>query len=304
MGSGPAAGRARGLAALIMGGCIIGTAPILVRLAMDAGCGATAVGFWRLLLATPLLLLIAGPDGIAQGLRAWPMAALAGMAFAGDLAAWHASIRLTTVFNATLLSNLAPVFVIAGAALLLGERTSLRLVVGGVVALGGAALLVVGREGGARSLAGDLLGALSALFYGIYQLAMARLRRHIGAGAGMAIAAVTGALPLLALALLLGEHVLPRDAQAWAAVLALALLTHSAGQGLIVYALAHVPAGMSSVVLLVQPVVAAGLAWALFREAPGTWQFLGALLIVAGIVVARRAAGPQPVTPIPSSGGG
>ena len=41
---------------LVAGACIIGLAPILVRLA-DAG--PAAVGFWRMLFALPLLALLA-----------------------------------------------------------------------------------------------------------------------------------------------------------------------------------------------------------------------------------------------------
>ncbi len=49
------------LAALVFGALVIGTTPILVRL---AACGPAAAGFWRLAFATPLLALMAAgrPD--------------------------------------------------------------------------------------------------------------------------------------------------------------------------------------------------------------------------------------------------
>ena len=47
----------------------------------------------------------------------------------------------------------------------------------------------------------------------------------------------------------------------WTILLGLALISHAAGQGLIAYALAHLPATFSSVGLLLQPVVAAFFAW-------------------------------------------
>ena len=56
---------------------------------------------------------------------------------------------------------------------------------------------------------------------------------------------------------------------------------------LIVYGLAHLPSGFSSVALLVQPVVAALLAWILLSEALGALEALGGAVVLAGIVTAR-----------------
>ncbi len=62
------------------------------------------------------------------------------------------------------------------------------------------------------------------------------------------------------------------------------------GQGLITYALAHLPAAFSSVALLLQPVVAAALAWILVGEPVGVWQALGGIIVLGGIVLARRGS--------------
>ena len=51
------------LAALVFGALVIGTTPILVRL---AACGPAAAGFWRLAFATPLLALMASRRGAAS----------------------------------------------------------------------------------------------------------------------------------------------------------------------------------------------------------------------------------------------
>jgi drug/metabolite transporter (DMT)-like permease len=68
----------------------------------------------------------------------------------------------------------------------------------------------------------------------------------------------------------------------------LALLSHAGGQSLIAYALAHLPAAFSSVSLLLQPAVAAVLAWLILDEALGALQAAGAALILTGIYLARR----------------
>jgi drug/metabolite transporter (DMT)-like permease len=73
-------------------------------------------------------------------------------------------------------------------------------------------------------------------------------------------------------------------------LLGLAWITHAGGQGLITYALAHLPAAFSSVGLLLQPVLAAAFAWALLAEPLGALQFAGGAVVLAGIYLAHRGA--------------
>jgi drug/metabolite transporter (DMT)-like permease len=113
----------------------------------------------------------------------------AGALFAGDLAFWHLSIVYTTVANATLLSNFAPVWVALGGWLLFGQRVTRLFLVARGISLTGAALLVGpsfgAGERGSRATAGrrdgDVLWRLHAR-----HLALARQRRHRrGDGAGV-----------------------------------------------------------------------------------------------------------------------
>ena len=92
------------------------------------------------------------------------------------------------------------------------------------------------------------------------------------------------------MALLSGESLIATTAYGWAVLLGLALISHAGGQSLIAYALAHLPAALSSVSLLLQPAVAALLAWIILGEALGPWQALGALIILVGIYLARRGS--------------
>ena len=61
------------------------------------------------------------------------------------------------------------------------------------------------------------------------------------------------------------------------------------GQGAIAYALAHLPAGFSSLVILLEPLVAAILAWFVLDEFLGSLQAAGGAIVLASIVIARRA---------------
>lgn len=283
----------RALLALLCGAMAIAFAPIFVRWS-EAGPIATA--FYRVALAWPVLFLWVrtGPSSARTGPRSpreHTGLLLAGTFFACDLAAWHWSIQLTTVANATLLANLAPVFVTVGGWLWLGHRVNRRFVYGLALALTGLGLLSGASFAlGKRFLAGDLLGILTAVFYGAYILTISRLRRRFSTAAIMSYTALVASVLLLLFTLLSGETILGLSSTGWLVVCALAWFSHAGGQSLITYALAHLPAHYSSLVLILQPVLAGLLAWTLFGERLDAVQLLGALIVLAGIALASRGA--------------
>ncbi len=68
-------------------------------------------------------------------------------------------------------------------------------------------------------------------------------------------------------------------------------LVHVAGQGSIAWALGRLPTALASVTVLVQPVVAAMLGWAIFGEAVVAMQAAGAAVLLCGVVLAQRSSG-------------
>jgi len=92
---------------------------------------------------------------------------------------------------------------------------------------------------------------------------------------------------LLPLSLATETRFLPGTPEAWLMVFGLAFFCQFLGQGLIAYALAHLPAAFGAVTLLLQPIVAAAAAWVLFGEILGTYDFAGALAILTGIIMAK-----------------
>jgi drug/metabolite transporter (DMT)-like permease len=276
-----------GLIALVLGAVAIGFAPIFVRL---SEVGPVATAFYRLSLSLPAFALMALPAALPVGRRGWAGCGLAGLFFAGDLSVWHVGILLTSVANASLFTNLAPVFVTLGLWLIWGQRPSRRFVLALAVSLAGAVLLVAGSlQFSASRLAGDGLSVLSGAFYGAYILAVGRSRAGVPAAVLMLWSGLVASAVLLPVALALGEQVLPQTLDGWAVVLALALVSQVAGQGLIAWGLAHVPASLGSLILLLQPAVAALVAWGLFGEALRGPEILGAAVILAGIHIARKA---------------
>ena len=297
MTKGPDLGPSRlALIALVAGAIAIGSSPIFVRL---SELGPVATAFWRLSLAMPILWLWTGlgerrsrvtprPSGYADLLTL----VFAGLCFTGDITLWHLSVTLTSVANSTLLVNLAPVFVALGSWLIFDERFTATFVVGMAVALVGSVLLV-GQDFALESqdLPGDFLALFAAAFYGGYILTVSRLRSRFSTATIMAASGAVTCVALLPITLLSGESLLATTVYGWAVLLGVALISHAGGQSLVTYALSSLPAAFSSVGLLLQPVTAAALAWAVLDEVVGPWQALGGVVVLLGILLTHRGIG-------------
>ena len=276
---------------LLLGATAIGTSALFVKVSET---GPVATAFWRVFLALPMLAVWsmlqqrARPAAYVRADKRRLIAA--GLFFAGDLAVWHWSVILTSVANSTLLANLAPIFVALVAWLLFHKHLSARFLIGLGTALTGMTMLIGsdfhlhGKE-----LLGDGLGVVTAMFYAGYQLTVTKLRTRVSTAAIMAWSGVITAVVLLPIALLSGEHMLPATGNGWTKLIGLALIAQVAGQSLIAYAMAHLPATFSSVGLLFQPVMATLFAWLLLGEAVNALQVVGGVVVLAGIMLVHYA---------------
>jgi drug/metabolite transporter (DMT)-like permease len=210
-----------------------------------------------------------------------------GFFFAGDLGMWHWSLKFTSVANSTLLTNFAPVLVTIGARVFFGEKITAQFVIGLALSLAGAAMLVCSSLNLSREhLLGDMLALVTTIFYAGYLLSVSWLRRTFSGPTIMAWSGLVSCPTLALVAWLSREQMAPVSTHGWLVVLGLAVVSHVGGQSLIAYAFGHLPASLSSVSLLWQPVVAALLAWALLREPLGWLQGVGGVVTLAGIAVA------------------
>lgn len=285
------------LASLVAGAIGIAFAAIFVKWSLRGGVGPVATAAYRMVFALPFLAMLAARERIRypSSPSPWRHVHLAGLLasglfFAADLAVWHWSIKFTSVTNATLFANFAPIFVAIVAWKWLGERIGIGFVVGLLVSIAGAAVLLnasLHLEG--KELKGDLLGLATAVFYAGYQISVKRLRATLGTFSLMTASTLVSAITLAILGVVEGDRFLPTDPRAWWALVGLALVSQVAGQSFIAYGVAHLPASFSSVTLLVQPVAASCLAWVLLGERLGPAQIAGGVVVLAGIFLVRRA---------------
>jgi drug/metabolite transporter (DMT)-like permease len=287
--------RTMAMAALVFAAVSLGFTPIFVRLTET---GPVAAGFWRLALALPFLAPLAfrktdlgparRPDGVILA---------AGIFFALDLSFWHYGINLTSVVNATVLANLTPIVVTIAGWWMFRERPARAFLIGMAMGLAGAVVIALAHRSGAtpgrNPPLGDLLSLATTLWYAGYFLAVRKARGNHGAGAIMFWSSLVGVVLLGIAMVLLGEDIFPESLGGWGACLGLAFV-HVLGQGAIAWALGRLPAATASVVVLIQPAVAAVLGWLLFAELITPMQGIGAVLALAGVALAQWAAAREP----------
>ncbi len=331
---------------LLLGGAVLGLAGVFVHLAdTSAHVGPFASAFWRMAMATPLLLAWAAwqrrsvrqttgempqsmpmapatawagtqrdvahaPDVcIAEPLHApvplqhrparnappallqsWStrwLTLFAATMFALDLLLFHVASIWTTVGNATLESNFAPVVIALAFWAITRVAPSGTYVTGLVAALAGASLMIGPNFHDPRALLGDVCGLTSALFYAAYQVSVQQARQRLATAPLMAAVTALAALVLWPFALLEGR-LWPTAAIGWVWLAGLALLVQIGGQVVIAYAVRRLNPALSSVGLLVQPAMAVVYAWVLLGQTLLGWQIAGAGLVLAGIYLARR----------------
>jgi drug/metabolite transporter (DMT)-like permease len=289
-----AAGRSKAALAALVGAAFLGLSPIAIRV---SEVGPEATNFWRFVFALPVLALWAGLSRPAANLKQTGWLLLGGAMFGIEVSLWGAAVIHTTVTNATLLANLTPVFAAAFGWLLLKERLGAPILAGIAVALGGAVLLALSHSttGANRSdlsadhLFGDALGFSAAIGYAGYLLVVRALGKHVGVGGVMFWATLSAAFVSFIASTALHEQLMPHSLNGWLMLVGLGLVVQVGGQGLIAYGVGRLPIAISTVLLWMQPLVAALLSWIMFNEALTPLALGGAALILAGVFVVQRS---------------
>ena len=285
--------------ALAFGAFAIGFAPVFAAFALKpeyGGFGPASIGFYRILFALPLMWLVlwitpSKLDSLSKSQkRPIGLLALSGVFFAIDLVSWHWSIKYTSIANATLLANFAPLWVTLWAGHLFGEKIHIRFFIAlGIAIIGATILMRTSFQLKPEQLLGDLLSLLTAISYGSYMLTVKKLRETCPPQQIMAWSGLFAVPIMFFAAMISGESMISPQLNGWAILIGLALISHFAGQSLIAYAFGHLPASLTSLNLLLQPVFAAALGWLLLSQAMVGKQIIGAIIILSALTIANRS---------------
>ncbi len=274
----------------VLGALVIAFSGILVRLA-DVSPSTAAV--FRCLWALPPLALLAYIEHRRYGKRSNRdrlLALSAGVLFAIDLTFWHHSIEAVGAGLATVLGNIQVVLVGVIAWAVLGERPENRALAAVPVVFLGVVLIsgVVGAGAyGKDPLLGVVFGVLTAISYALFILILRQGNSDERRPAGPLFdATLTGCIFSALGGVVVGDldWTPGLESQAW--LVTLALTSQVLGWLLISVSLPRLPAVITSIVLMLQPVSTVFLGAVLLDEAPSAVQLSGVAVVLAGVAFA------------------
>jgi drug/metabolite transporter (DMT)-like permease len=244
----------------------------------------------RLLVGSLVLGAVAtarGPRWPAR--RDWRLLLVCGLLWFGVYnIALNAAEQRVDAGTAAMLVNVGPLLLALLAGLLLGEGFPQRLVVGSLVAFGGVVVIGLATSGRSAGTAGVLLCVMAAVGYAIGVVAQKPLLSRVPALEVTWLACTVGAVACLPFGPQLVSEARDADLStlAWTAYLgafptALAFTTWA-------FALSHTTAGRMGATTYLVPPVAVAMAWLLLDEVPEPMAFVGGLLCLVGVWVARR----------------
>lgn len=275
--------------ALVVGLGSMGASALLTKWANAPG---TVTGFYRMAIAAAVMVIPFSHqvrrEGKLPARHVW-LAILAGLFFAGDLAAWNTALEIGNVTNPTLLGNTSTLWVGLGAMVLFKEKLRPAFWAALLLALFGIAL-VLGDDYLTHPVLGasDLLGLLAGFFYGAFFLATQGARDRLSVLTSWWVSAATCAVALLALSLLFGLRLTGYPAETFINIAVLALVTQVAGWLALNYALGHLPASIVAPTLLGQPVMTAVLAVWLMSEPMSVLQVIGGVIVLGAIFMVHK----------------
>jgi probable blue pigment (indigoidine) exporter len=241
------------------------------------GLGVACYRIWLGAFVVTLVFLASGGRVTRTMLRAslW-----GGLTFTADLVLFFCAVQETSIANATIIGALQPLLVLAVASRLFGERARLTELAWGAVAVVGAALVVLGGDGGgANSTWGNLLAVGALVAWTAYFVCTKTARQELSAFeylTGMAIVAAVAVLPLP----LLFEGTLgTTDLNGWLIIVYLTVVNGLLGHFLMAFAHGHATLLTVSLLTLAIPVFAAAGA-ALWLDESLTGIQIGGMAVV------------------------
>lgn len=209
--------------------------------------------------------------------------AIGGLFTALDYAVWSISLAYTSVGNAALLNDTAPLWVGLVAALVFREKLKRYYWPGLLMAVFGAFIVVSGDYITKISFAkGDILALVSSIFYAGYFVITQVGRMHLSTITYISMLNLSATVTLLGICALLGYPLFNYSLQTYL-MLGLATLVSVIGGFTVSYSLGHVTASVVSPTMILKPILASILAFWLLGEAFSTFQIIGGLVALAGI---------------------
>jgi drug/metabolite transporter (DMT)-like permease len=276
----------------VLGALTIAFSSILVTL---SHASPSTAAIFRCAFALPVLGVLAWLEDRRFGPRPWAerrVLVAAGVFFAVDLILWHTSIEDVGAGLATVLANIQVVLVPLVAWALLSERPARRVLAALPIALVGVVLISGALQHGAYGRnpgRGAVFGLCSGVAYVGFLLLLRRGSADLRRVAGPLFDTVaTATVVAVLIGLIVGDADLTPGWPGVGWLIVLALSSQVIGWLLITTSLPRVPAAITSLILVIQPVGSVGLAALILGESPSSLQLVGVAVVLCAVVVATR----------------
>jgi drug/metabolite transporter (DMT)-like permease len=271
-----------------------GAMAIFGRYAYAGGTDVLGLLTTRFVIAGLTLAAVAKARGVAwpSARRVWSIVGLGGIGYVGQSLCYFLALQHAQASLVALLLYLYPAFVTMLAALWLGERLTRVKGAALVLCLAGSALMVGGGHGEPLGIA---LSLCAAVVYSLYIVVGTRVTRGIDSLATSAIvclaaAAVFGALSIARWAAGMPPR-LPHAPGAWAALIAIALISTVTALLAFFAGLKRLGAARTSMLSTLEPVVTVGLASLLLGERLSALQWVGGAAVLSAVLWLVRSGG-------------
>jgi drug/metabolite transporter (DMT)-like permease len=214
---------------------------------------------------------------------------MGGICTAVDLSLWNTGLHKTSIANATLMSNTAPVWVVLASILFFKESYRKAFWFGLFLSLAGAAVVLsydfVLRP---HLSAGDLFSLASGIFYGGYYLSTQHGRMRLPVIDYLLVMSTAASIALLVFCSIAGFSFFGYSSQAYLAAAGAGVFVQVIAYVGVAYALGHLPATVVSPTVILQPVLSTLLAIPLFHEDFIPVQWIGLAGVLAGVYLINR----------------
>jgi drug/metabolite transporter (DMT)-like permease len=265
----------------------IGWSAIFVKLAAVDGFTSA---FYRMFIASLAILpfwLFRMKSGLTR--QTIIVSALCGFYFACDLAVWNTSIMLSKAAIATLLANMAPIWVGFGSVFIFKEKLKPVFWIGSIITFFGVVLVLgISNVYLIRFNFGNILAICASFFYAAYLLTVRDVRNKIDTISFTAISMITSSIILYIICAISGVHMTGFSSKTWLSFLGLGLITQLGGWIAINWTLKYIKPSAASVSLLSQSVITAIIALPVLGEFLSNLEILGIVIVLLGIFLVNR----------------
>ncbi|NES68650.1 MAG: DMT family transporter [Okeania sp. SIO2D1] len=293
------------LPSLLIGVFILSFAAIFTRISENE-LGPAGTMFNRYLIAFTCLCLwdriqSLGIGGLVKpqeniGVKDWFGFILSSIVGTLTIFLWAWSLTQSSVANSNLLHNLTPIFTTLGGWLFLSQSFNPKFLLGMGLALVGAITIGWGDfQADTRSLFGDALALLSAVFYAANYLIRENLRSKFSATTILFWPCLFCGCFSLCLTLITENQIFPSTWQTWLAIIALGILCQLLGQWLLIHNLKHFSSSFVTLLMLLEPLLTAIFAWFIFSEPLTPLNWIAFFLVLAGIYLTKQSKGAEKI---------